>query len=128
MSGDDALLGRIPGAEHRELGGVKMDVVRTGKARVKRSIYPVGFHWARDIKPHIGTETCEHAHVGFLARGKIHMTFQDGCTKDFTAPQVIVIEPGHDGRVIGDEPAVVIEFDFENDTCAKVGIPERHEH
>jgi hypothetical protein len=128
MSGDDSLLGKIPGAEHRELAGVKLDVVRTGNARVKRSIYPIGFHWARDIKPHVGTESCEHAHVGFLARGKIHMTFQDGCTRDFTAPQVIVIEPGHDGRVIGDEPAVVIEFDFENDTCAKVGIPAKHEH
>lgn len=124
----DTLLGPIPGAEHREMAGVKMDVVRTGNARVKRSIYPVGFHWARDIKPKVGTETCEHAHVGFLARGAIHMTFQDGCTKDFTAPQVIVIEPGHDGRVVGNEPAVVIEFDFENDTCAKVGIPEKHAH
>ena len=124
----DSLLGPIPGAEHREFAGVLIDVVRTGKARVKRSIYPVGFHWARDIKPKVGTETCEHAHVGFLARGQIHMTFSDGCTKDFTAPQVIVIEPGHDGRVVGNEPAVVIEFDFENDTCAKMGIPERHEH
>ena len=124
----DTLLGPIPGAEHREFAGVLIDVVRTGNARVKRSIYPVGFHWARDIKPHVGTESCEHAHVGFLARGRIHMTFLDGCTKDFTAPQVIVIEPGHDGRVVGNEPAVVIEFDFENDTCAKVGIPERHEH
>ena len=124
----DTLLAPMPGAEHRELGGVKMDTVRTGNARVKRSIYPVGFHWARDIKPHVGTEGCEHAHVGFLARGKIHMTFQDGCTRDFTAPQVFVIEPGHDGRVVGNEPAVVIEFDFENDTCAKVGIPAKHEH
>lgn len=124
----DTLLGPIPGAEHRDFAGVSIDTVRTGNARVKRSIYPVGFHWARDIKPKVGTETCEHAHVGFLARGKIHMTFQDGCTKDFTAPQVIVIEPGHDGRVIGNEPAVVIEFDFENDTCAKVGIPAKHEH
>jgi len=128
MSSTDTLMGPIPDAEHRELGGVKLDTVRAGKARVKRAIYPVGFHWARDIKPHVGTDNCMHAHVGFLAQGSIHMTFPDGCVLDYKAPQVIVIEPGHDGKVIGNEPAVVIEFDFEGETAARCGLPEKHEH
>jgi hypothetical protein len=124
----DPLLAPIAGAEHQILAGVQLDIVRTGNARVKRSIYPVGFHWARDIKPNVGTEMCMHAHVGFLARGRIHMTFSDGCTRDFTAPQVVVIEAGHDGRVVGDEPAVLIEFDFEGETAKRIGIPEQHAH
>ncbi len=128
MSSTDALTAPIPDAEHRDFAGVKLDTVRAGNARVKRAIYPVGFHWARDIKPHVGSETCMHAHVGFLARGSIHMTFPDGCTLDYTAPQVIVIEPGHDGRVVGNEPAVVIEFDFESETAAKLGLPDKHQH
>jgi hypothetical protein len=128
MSAPDSLVAPIPGAEHRELGGVHMDVVRAGNARVKRSVYPAGFHWARDVKPHVGTETCMHAHVGFLARGQIHMTFPDGCIREYVAPQVIVIEPGHDGRVVGNEPAVVIEFDFEGETAARLGLPEKHQH
>jgi hypothetical protein len=128
MGANDPLLASIPGAEHRDFGGVQLDVVRTGEARVKRSIYPVGFHWARDIKPLVGTELCTHAHVGFLARGQIHMTFADGCVRDFVAPQVVVIEAGHDGKVIGDEPAVLIEFDFENETAARLGLPETHKH
>src|SRR5512140_1408836 len=128
MNGTDPLVAAIPGAEHKELGGVHLDIVSAGKARVKRSIYPAGFHWARDIKPHVGTETCMHAHVGFLARGHIHMTFPDGCTLDYTAPQVIVIEPGHAGRVDGEAPAVVIEFDFQGETAARCGLPETHRH
>jgi len=128
MSANDPLLAPIPGAEHRELGGVKLDVVRAGNARVKRSVYPVGFHWSRDIKPHVGTDSCMHAHLGFLARGRIHMEFPDGCTLDFVAPQVVVIEAGHDGRVIGDEPAVLIEFDFEGETATRFGLPEKHQH
>jgi hypothetical protein len=126
MGASDSLLAAIPGSEHQVLGGVQLDIVRTGNARVKRSIYPVGFHWAKDIKPLVGTETCMHAHVGFLARGQIHMTFPDGCTLDFVAPQVVVIEAGHDGRVVGDEPAVLIEFDFEGETAKRIGIPEQH--
>jgi hypothetical protein len=128
MSAIDPLLAAIPGAEHRELGGVQLDIVRAANARVKRSVYPPGFHWARDIKPHVGTETCMHAHVGFLARGQIHMEFPDGCTLDYVAPQVIVIEPGHDGRVIGNEPAIVIEFDFEDKTASRLGLPKKHQH
>ncbi len=128
MSASDPLLAPIPGAEHRELGGVQLDTVRTGQARVKRAVYPVGFHWARDVKPHVGTDVCMHSHVGFLARGKIHMMFEDGCTRDYIAPQVVVIEAGHDGQVIGDEPAVLIEFDFEGETASRLGLPERHEH
>ncbi len=128
MNVADPLLAPIAGAEHRELGGVQLDIVRAGNARVKRSIYPPGFHWARDIKPHVGTETCMHAHLGFLARGQIHMEFSDGCTLDFVAPQVVVIEPGHDGRVVGDEPAILIEFDAEGDTAARFGLPDKHQH
>lgn len=128
MSNPDPLLAAIPGAEHKELGGVKLDIVRTGNGRVKRSVYPAGFHWARDIKPHVGTETCTHAHVGFIARGHIRMEFPDGCKIDYVAPQMFVIEPGHDGRVVGDEPAVVIEFDFENETATRMGLPEKHQH
>lgn len=128
MNASDPLLAPIPQAEHRDLGGVQLDIVRTGDARVKRSIYPVGFHWARDIKPLVGTETCMHAHIGFLARGRIHMEFPDGCTLDYVAPAVVVIEAGHDGRVIGDEPAVLIEFDFEAETASRMGIAEGHRH
>ncbi len=128
MSASDTLTAPIPGAEHRELGGVRLDIVRTGSARVKRSVYPAGFHWARDIKPLVGTESCMHAHVGFLAQGKIHMEFPDGCTRDYVAPQVVNIEPGHDGRVVGNEAAVLIEFDFEGDTAARCGLPQKHEH
>lgn len=128
MGAADSLMAAIPGAEHRDVAGVQLDIVKAANARVKRSIYPAGFHWARDIKPLVGTDTCMHAHIGFLARGHIRMEFPDGCTLDYVAPQVIVIEPGHDGRVLGNEPAVVIEFDFEGDTAARLGMPERHQH
>jgi hypothetical protein len=126
MAAVDPLLAPIAGAEHTDFGGVLLDVVRTGNARVKRSIYPAGFHWARDIKPKVGTEACMHSHVGFLARGHIHMTYTDGCTRDYVAPEVVVILAGHDGKVVGDEPAVLIEFDFEGDTAEKLGLPEEH--
>jgi len=124
----DALLAAVRGAEHRYIGHVRLDVGRAGAARVKRMIYPPGFHWAKDMKPVTGTELCMHAHVGFLARGEIHIEYADGCVVEHKAPQVVAIDPGHDGWVVGKEPAVMIEIDFEGDTASKLGMPDSHRH
>jgi hypothetical protein len=124
----DHLTAPMEGAEHREIAGVQLDVVRAGHARVKRVIYPPGFRWSRDMKPIVGTELCQHAHVGFLARGQINIQYADGCTQEFSAPQAVAIDPGHDGWVVGTEPAVMIEFDFEGDTVRRLGMPVEHRH
>jgi hypothetical protein len=122
------LFGPIRGAETRDVGHVKLDVVRAGGARVKRMIYPPGFRWSKDMKPVVGSALCMHGHVGFLAHGEIHIEYADGCVVEFAAPAVVSIEPGHDGWVVGDQPAVLIEFDFERDTVAKLGLPTEHRH
>jgi hypothetical protein len=117
-----------PHRPFREFSGATVDTVRTGAARIKRIIYEPGFRWSKDMKPITGTEQCMHAHVGFLVRGRIHIEYPDGCVREFAAPQAVAIDPGHDGWVIGDEPAVLIEIDFEGDTITKLGMPDAHRH
>ena len=124
----DPLLDPIPGADRREVGGCTVDVVRAGDARLKRSVYPVGFRWSERMKPVVGTERCEHAHVGFLLRGRVEGEYADGCTFTFAAPCPVVIEPGHDAWVPGDEPAVLFEVDFEGETAARFGLSAEHGH
>jgi hypothetical protein len=124
----DRLLAAMKGAERRDIGHVRLELGRAGEARVKRMIYPAGFRWSVDMKPIVGTDLCMHAHVGFLARGEIHIEYADGCVVEHKAPQIVAIEPGHDGWVVGDEPAVLIEFDFEGDTIHRLGMPDAHRH
>jgi hypothetical protein len=124
----NVLLGPIEGAERREVAGVQVDAVRAGDARVKRIVYQPGFRWSTHMKPVTGTDGCLHAHVGFLAAGRIAVEYGDGCRKEFAAPAVVAIDPGHDGWVIGEEPAVLIEIDFESDTARRLGMPARHAH
>jgi hypothetical protein len=124
----DPLLAAVQGAERREIGHVLLEVGRAGEARVKRMVYPVGFRWSVDMKPIVGTDLCMHAHVGFLARGEIHIEYADGCVIEHKAPQIVAIEPGHDGWVVGNEPVVLIEFDFEGDTVRRLGMPDAHHH
>lgn len=124
----DPLLAAVKGAERRNIGHVQLDVGRAGAARVKRMVYPAGFRWSVDMKPIVGTDLCMHAHAGFLARGEIHIEYADGCIVEHKAPQIVAIEPGHDGWVVGKEPVVLIEFDFESDTVNRLGMPNAHRH
>src|SRR5256886_16696044 len=111
----DALLAAVRGADRRDIGGVRLDVGRAGAGRVKRMVYPAGFRWSVDMKPIVRTDRCMHAHVGFLQRGQIHIEYGDGCSAEYKAPEIVAIEPGHDGWVVGRDPAVLIQFDFQSD-------------
>jgi len=124
----DPLLAPVKGAELREIGHVRLEVGRAGSARVKRMVYPPGFRWSVDMKPIVGTALCMHAHVGFLASGEIHIEYADGCVVEHRAPQIVAIDPGHDGWVVGRKPVVLIEFDFEGDTVSRLGMPDVHRH
>jgi len=128
MSHPDPLTAPMKQVESRTVGGVQVDVAPAGDARVKRMIYPPGFRWSKDMKPVVGTDLCMHAHVGFLVRGEIHIEYADGCVVEHKAPHVMAIEPGHDGWVVGKEPAIVIEIDFERDTINRLGMPDSHRH
>jgi hypothetical protein len=128
MNSQDPLFAPIPGAEHKDIGGALLDTVRAGDARVKRTIYGPGFQWETHMKRAVHTDLCMHAHVGFLARGHIKVEFPDGCAREFTAPAVVVLEPGHRGWVVGTESAVLIEVDFEGETARRFGLPEMHRH
>ena len=124
----DPLLARVKGAERHDIGHVRLEVGRAGAARVKRMVYPPGFRWSVDMKPIVGTDLCMHAHVGFLAKGEIHIEYADGCVVEHKAPQIVAIAPGHDGWVVGKESVVLIEFDFEADTVRRLGMPDAHRH
>jgi hypothetical protein len=121
----DPLFAPMPGADTRTVAGAQVDVAPAGSGRIKRVIYQPGFRWSTHMKAQVGTDYCMHAHVGFIARGRVGVRYADGTTREFTAPEAVAIEPGHDGWVIGDEPAVLIEVDFMSDTASVFGMSDR---
>jgi hypothetical protein len=128
MSVSGAIFAPVPGMVHQTFGPVEIDVADVGDARIKRSIYPPGMRWSTDLAPLVGTERCLHAHAGFLVHGSVHFEYPDGCVVDLSAPAVLDVAPGHDAWVVGDEPAVLIEVDFEATTTVRLGVPDEHRH
>ncbi len=122
------LLAPIPGADHHDVGGLAVDIAKVGNGRLKRVVYPPGWRWSTHMKPVVGSDHCQHTHVGFLASGALHGVYADGCEYDVVAPAFAVVEAGHDGWVVGNEPAVWIQWDCEEGTARRFGLPERHEH
>ena len=112
----------------REAGGVVMESGRAGDARISRVEYPVGYRWSTHLKPLVGGRLCMHAHVGYMVSGRMAIEYADGCQEEFAAPTTVVVLPEHDAWVVGDEPAVFVQVDFEGDTARRFGLPERHEH
>ena len=124
----ERLFAPVSGATHQTFGPVEIDIAEVGDARIKRSIYPAGMRWSTDLGPLVGTDRCMHAHAGFLAHGSVRFEYADGCSVELTAPAVLDVAPGHDAWVVGDEPAVLIEVDFEATTTVRLGVPDEHSH
>ena len=112
----------------RSGGGVDEEIHTVGDAHIKRIVYPPGYRWSTHLKPIVGTELCMHDHVGYLASGHLRIEYPDGCVIDVTAPHAVEIHAGHDAAVVGDETAVLIQFDFDGDTAARIGLASDHDH
>ena len=112
----------IPGARHSEVGGLSVDEVPAGIGRVKRVIYPPGWRWSDAMSEVTGTHTCQHVHLGFMVQGTMVVRFDDGCEVTFSTPSAVVIEPGHDGWVVGDDAVLLIQVDAGSDTAERLGL------
>ena len=118
----------IDGATRTDIGGLTVDEMQAGEARIKRVIYPPGWRWTTHMQPVTGTPSCQHAHVGFVAQGVMEVSYADGCTDRYEAPAFVVVEPGHDGWVVGDEPVVFIQVDHRSHTAERLGMAGEHRH
>lgn len=120
--------GPVQGAAHSEVGGLAIDEVEAGDGRIKRVIYPPGWRWSTHMRPVTGGELCTHGHVGFLVQGAMTVEYADGCRDVFVAPAAVVVPPGHDGWVDGDEAAILVQYDCGRDTVGRLGLPAEHAH
>lgn len=128
MGTERPLLGPVEGADHQVYGGCQIDIVPAGAGRLKRIVYPPGHRWSTTIKPLVGTDLCQHQHVGYLQSGSVVFEYPDGCSVSYVAPAAVDVRPGHDAYVVGEEPAVLVQLDFGPETASVLGLAPTHEH
>lgn len=106
--------------ESRTPEKTSVGVVHLGDATVGRLTLQPGWRWTDCIKPVVGTDSCQAAHLGYVVSGKIHIAATDGAEATLTTGDAFRLAPGHDAWVVGDEPCVVLEFESKTaDTYAR---------
>ena len=114
--------------ETRTPDKTQVDVVRMGATSAARLTFEPRWRWSECVKPVAGTESCQVRQVGVVQSGRMAVRHEDGTEVEIGPGEAYVIEPGHDAWVVGDEPAVLIQFDFEGETAQRFGLRERHGH
>jgi hypothetical protein len=89
---------------------VAVEVVKMAGGEIGRYTFQPGWRWSEHIRPVVGGDSCQTLHVGYVVSGRLGIRTDDGTTGEIAAGSVYRIAPGHDGWVVGDEPAVVVEF------------------
>ncbi len=96
--------------ETRTAEKAKVEVVNLGDVAAMRGRFEPGWKWSECIKPVVGTESCQVAHLGYIISGRMTVRMDDGTEHELRAGDALAIPPGHDAWVVGDEPAVIIDF------------------
>ncbi len=96
--------------EIKEMKRAKLEAVSIGEAKVARFVLKKGWKWSTDIKPLVNTEWCEAPQFQYAISGRLHMKLRDGTEFEIGPGDVSSVPPGHDAWVIGDEPAIGIEW------------------
>jgi hypothetical protein len=96
--------------ETRTFENGKIDLVTLGDATVGRSTFQPGWKWSENVKPLVGTDSCQAHHVGYAISGQLHIKTNDGEEAEVGPGAAYVVMPGHDAWVVGDEPFVALEF------------------
>jgi hypothetical protein len=88
----------------------RAEIVTVGGREIGRLVLEPGWRWSADVRPIAGTELCEAPHVQYHVSGHLGIRMQDG-TEFVAGPgDVTSLPQGHDAWVVGDEPAVTVDW------------------
>jgi len=96
--------------EVREFPGGRLELIKIGGATIARATFQPGWRWAESVQPIAKTKSCEAPHFQYHLSGVLHVVMDDGTAFDCRPGEVSLLPSGHDAWTVGDEPAVVIDF------------------
>lgn len=96
--------------ETRKFANGQMEVVNIGGGTVGRATFEPGWKWSNDVKPIAGTELCEAPHFMYQSSGRMKVVMRDGTEFESGPGDVLIIQPGHDAWVVGNEAVNAIDW------------------
>jgi hypothetical protein len=96
--------------EVREFPKGRLELIRIGGATVGRATFEPGWRWATSLQPITKTKSCDAPHFQYHVSGLMRVRMDDGAEFDCKPGDVSLLPSGHDAWVVGDEAAVVVDF------------------
>jgi hypothetical protein len=88
----------------------RVELFKIGGATVGRAILEPGWKWSTSVKPIAQTKSCEAPHFQYHISGILKVRMDDGTELECRPGDVSLLPSGHDAWVVGNEPAVVVDF------------------
>jgi hypothetical protein len=96
--------------EVRKFGHGQIEVVNIGGGTVGRFNAEPGWKWSTDVKPIAGTDLCQAPHFLYQLSGRMVVKMADGKETEIGPGDVVIVPPGHDAWVVGNEKVVAIDW------------------
>ena len=96
--------------EVREFPKGRLELIKVGGAMIGRAVFEPGWRWATSVQPIAKTSSCEAPHFQYHVAGVLRIRMDDGAEFDCRPGDVSLLPSGHDAWVVGDEAAVVGDF------------------
>lgn len=96
--------------EVRELPSLTLNLLRVGSLAVGYATVRPGFRWSTHLREETDEPLCQIHHRQLLLSGRFAVEMDDGEYIEIGPNEIFDVPPGHDAWVVGDEPAVLLDF------------------
>jgi hypothetical protein len=96
--------------ETRNFDKGKLQLVSIGDTTCGRFVFEPGWQWSKSVKPIVKTDSCQQQHTGYIISGRMRVKMDDGTEAEAGPGDFMIIPPGHDAWMVGNEPCVGIDF------------------
>jgi len=88
----------------------KVELVTVDGVSIGRATFEPGWKWSTCVGPIAKTSTCQMAHFGYQISGLLVTRMDDGTETTTRSGDVVMIPPGHDAWVEGNQTVVIIDW------------------
>jgi hypothetical protein len=96
--------------EVREFPSGRLELINVGGGMIGRAIFEPGWRWSTSVQPIANTKSCEAPHFQYHVSGVLMVRMDDGTELECKPGDVSLLPSGHDAWVVGNEPAIVVDF------------------
>jgi mannose-6-phosphate isomerase-like protein (cupin superfamily) len=69
-----------------------------------------GWKWSTDVRPLEQAQTCQTTHLQYVISGRLMVEMEGGKQMELSPGDFVLIPPGHDAWVVGNEPFVAVDL------------------